>query len=135
MIGFLKAVRQRNFGTMEFLRYCFTHLLGGKKSVPADEEAVSYGEHKDQCFDIWYGNLRSEDRGAPLLIFFHGGAFIKGRRFYSKLMRQAHGYGVTVISAGYRLSAERDCTIEDSIEDSARLLKFIRGICTKIPIL
>lgn len=118
-------VKLRNHGTVEFFKRCVLHRLQKRKCPKPDLKAVSYGNHSDQCFDLWFGNRKKEGGGGPGLIFFHGGGFIKGNRFYSKLMRLAHQQGVTVISAGYRLSSSKHFTIEDSIEDAAGLLRFL----------
>jgi len=102
-------------------------FLGGvmpKKSPPADHASVSYGGHPSQKFDLWLGK---GDGPRPVLVFFHGGGFIRGRRFYSKLLAQAHAHGVTVVAADYRLSAEKGVSIKESIEDARNLVKHLKA--------
>lgn len=126
-MSFLRRLLQRYSGSPEFWKNIISGLFHKKSGPPADRVAESYGDEKSQCFDLWNGDLNQNEGGAPVLVFFHGGGFIGGRRIYSALLRLAHGQGVTVISAGYRLSSSRKFTIEDSISDAARLVRFLKN--------
>lgn len=121
----MKLLLKRRSGTIEFWKNVFTGLIGKSKHPPIDVRKERYGESDEQIFDLWYGEI-SRTKPSPVLIFFHGGGFIRGHRFYSKLLRQAHQRGATVISAGYRLSSNKKYTIEDSIKDAAHLVVYLK---------
>lgn len=136
-MNFIKRLMRQYAGTAEFWKNVWTGLglSGSRKQPHKDLTDESYGEHPKMVFDLWYGGLKdTEPGGAPVLIFFHGGGFIRGSRFYSKLMRLSHQQGVTVIAAGYRFSNGKSVSIEDSISDAERLLLHLREYAEKYQI-
>jgi len=90
---------------------------------PPDFRNVAYGTHRRQKLDIW---LAGSDRPAPVLVFFHGGGLVRGRKFYSRLMRELHPNGVTVVAANYRLAWPHGRSIADCMEDAASAVRFLR---------
>lgn len=125
MLSYLKKLYARRSGTLEFWQNVFKMLNHKQKHPPIDEKRHFYGEQSEQFFNLWHGSLK-EVEAAPVLVFFHGGGFIKGKSYYSKLLKYAHREGVTVVSGCYRLSSSKQCTIEDSINDAASLIIYLK---------
>lgn len=130
----LRRLVKQHSGTKEFWRNVWMGIRRSNSAPKKDLENEAYGEHPEMVFDLWFGDLKDEEGGAPVLVFFHGGGFIRGRRFYSKQMRLAHQQGVTVIAAGYRLSSDKEVSIEDSITDAEHLLAYLQRCAQKYKI-
>lgn len=96
--------------------------------APAPDFAeVSYGtEHPRQSLDFWRGSSTS-NQPAPLLVFFHGGGFLCGRKYYCRLLREMRARGVATVAANYRLVRRRGTTVADSMNDGALVLDFVKA--------
>lgn len=94
-------------------------------SGPAPSAAdVSYGPHRRQKFDFWLPATQSAEP-APVLIFFHGGGFVRGQKYHSRLLREARELGVATVSANYRLTRPWGITVEDSMQDGAQAIRAV----------
>lgn len=80
-----------------------------------------FGADSQQSFDLWLG-----DPGKGALVFFHGGGFLRGRRYFSRALREAHAAGITVVSAGYRSVGRRDISVENAVEDAAAVVGHLK---------
>ena len=78
-----------------------------------------------QKLDFWAG---SPDSGSPVpaLIFFHGGGFVRGSKFFCKQMHEVRERGGVAISVNYRFLRKPGSTIARSMDDSRRVLDFVR---------
>jgi acetyl esterase/lipase len=92
--------------------------------LPAPDLAnVRYGPAERNVFDLWRAPTA---RPAPLVLFFHGGAFLGGdkrgisRPFLAALLKA----GVSVAAINYRLSST--APYPAPMLDSARALQFLR---------
>ncbi|MDF1816358.1 MAG: alpha/beta hydrolase [Verrucomicrobiales bacterium] len=79
-----------------------------------------FGDDPQQVFDLWKG-----EPGKGALVFFHGGGFVRGKRFYSRALREAQEQGITAVAAGYRRVKRRDISIADAVEDAAALIHYL----------
>ncbi len=91
---------------------------------PPDAADVSYGPHRQQKLDFWHPVSPTSDP-APVLIFFHGGGFVRGRKYHSRLLREARELGAATVSANYRLTRPRGITVEDSMQDAASAILLV----------
>ena len=71
---------------------------------------ISYGAHERQQVDI-YLPIKHDPLHARVILFVHGGAFIRGERnrtefVYSNVCRDLCRHGFIVANAGYRLAPE-----------------------------
>ena len=87
---------------------------------------IGYGSHDRQKLDVYQPEGA---RGAPVVMFVHGGAFIRGAKdlsdqIYSNVPRYFAGKGLVGINVGYRLAPEAPYP-EGSRMSRARL----RGRC------
>lgn len=69
---------------------------------------IAYGAHDRQKLDVYQPEGA---RGAPVVMFVHGGAFIRGAKdlsdqIYSNVPRYFAGKGLVGINVGYRLAPE-----------------------------
>jgi hypothetical protein len=85
-----------------------------------------YGSHPRNNFDIW---LAKSEKPTPLVIYIHGGGFIKGdkSKYYDSpdLLRFLDA-GVSVAVINYRFMTEEPYGIKASLNDSKRCLQYIR---------
>jgi len=103
--------------------------LGGKALAQAPNEAnVHYGEHKFQILDFWKA---SSDTPTPVLIFFHGGGFVKGDKSLVNLQKRGLQYGISAVSATYRMVSDADVSIREVMMDGARVIQFVRSKATE----
>lgn len=98
------------------------------KKVPAgpppDAANVSYGPHRRQTFDFWHP-LKPAKSPVPLLIFFHGGGFIRGKKYHSRILREARKMGAAAVSVNYRLAIFPGLNVGDSMEDGASAIRAV----------
>ena len=84
---------------------------------------VSYGKHERNVLDFW----QAKGEGPrPLLIYIHGGGWIKGDK---KAMQNPQTYlalGISVASVNYRLLDE-GVTLPTPVHDAARAVQFLRS--------
>ena len=66
---------------------------------------VAYGPHERNCYDVYYPDGKAPEEGWPLIVFFHGGAFMKGdkRRYQMRPALVGVRRGYAVASVQYRL--------------------------------
>lgn len=81
---------------------------------------VSYGKDQKQKFDYWRGSSKK-----GVLVFFHGGAFIRGKKFYSMRLREMHAAGYHVVAANYRL-VNKENTVESCVLDAASVIVYLK---------
>ncbi|MEM9283666.1 MAG: alpha/beta hydrolase [Verrucomicrobiota bacterium] len=103
-------------------------LMGGikpglyfRKSPTPTLSGRNYGEDDQQVFDLWKG-----DSGKGAVVFFHGGGFVRGKRYFSKALREAHTKGITAVAGSYRQVRRRDTDIRDAMEDAGRLISYLK---------
>jgi len=97
---------------------------GKSKLPPPDFADVAYGTHERQVMDVW---LAPTKEPAPLLIYFHGGGFITGRKenLPRSVLLACLKAGISVASANYRFSPE--VKFPAHYLDGARALQFARS--------
>jgi len=96
----------------------------GRNTPRPQAHNVSYGSAKQQVFDYWQGSTSHST-----LVFFHGGGFITGNKYYSRLLRTFHKKGFNVIAANYRL-ANKHTDVTTCIKDAAQLINFLKTNAT-----
>jgi len=84
---------------------------------------VAYGEHPRQMLDLY---LVESDAPAPLAVFIHGGAFVKGDQtgVAPAAIRRLHERGIHVASIAYRYTI--DAPYPAPMHDAARAVQFLR---------
>ena len=89
-----------------------------------DAGDVPYASYARATFDLW--KARSEEP-TPLVVFFHGGAFVTGdkRQVSMAAVRRLVGAGISVASANYRLMRD-GARFPAPFHDSARAIQFLR---------
>lgn len=88
---------------------------------------VHYGPHDRNVLDLWRAKPASGDvRGAPLVVFFHGGGFRMGDKnnVPARLVWKCLESGIAVASANYRFS--QDAPYPAPMRDGARAIQFLR---------
>ena len=89
-----------------------------------DAADVAYAPHARTTLDLW----KARGAGpAPLVVFFHGGAFVTGdkRQVSTAAVRRLLAAGISVASANYRLLRDGVC-FPEPFHDSARAIQFLR---------
>jgi hypothetical protein len=87
---------------------------------------VAYGNDcSRQKLDFWAGS-KDSPQPSPALIFFHGGGFVCGSKYYCRQMREVRERGAAAISVNYRFVRKRGSTVALSMEDSLRALDCVR---------
>jgi len=116
----------------------------GAQDVPEaptpTHENVAYGPHERNVLDFWQADGASP---TPLVLYFHGGGFIRGRKESLVAPRVGRGStvsnievlqalldaGISVAAASYRLMP--DAPLPASFFDSKRALQFLRSKSTE----
>ncbi|MDG1357693.1 MAG: GDSL-type esterase/lipase family protein [Akkermansiaceae bacterium] len=102
---------------------CFAKKQGAAKGQAATHTNVSYGKYERNELDFW----QAKGEGPrPLLIYIHGGGWIKGDK---KAMQNPQAYlahGISVASVNYRLLGE-GVTLPTPVHDAARAVQFLRS--------
>jgi len=84
---------------------------------------VAYDAHERTVLDFW----QAKGEGPrPLLVYIHGGGWIKGDK---KAMKNAQAYlahGISVATVNYRL-LDKDVTLPTPVHDAARAVQFLRS--------
>ena len=100
-------------------------LKQGKPArIRPDFADVAYGQHRRQVLDFWKAE---SDSPAPVLVFFHGGGFRAGNKKLLSLQIRALPHGVSAASANYRFVTEEGVTLREVMQDSARVIQFLRA--------
>jgi len=97
----------------------------GERPSPTAAD-VAYGTHPRQVLDLWKAPSR-DGKPTPVVIFFHGGGFLTGdkRSVPGPLLKRCTGAGISVVSAGYRLSHQ--AAYPAPMLDGARAVQFVRS--------
>lgn len=84
---------------------------------------LSYGPHERNVLDLWQAK---SGKPTPLLIFFHGGGFIRGDKWSldPDLLERCLKEGISVASANYRYSTQQP--FPGPMRDGARAVQFVR---------
>ncbi len=99
----------------------------GPKKPPTHAD-VSYGDHKQQAFDIWLAESK-DGKPTPLCIFIHGGGFRGGdkRSLPQTTIDRYLDAGISFAAMNYRLSNNGEFPYPTAMHDSARGLQTIRS--------
>ncbi len=83
-------------------------------------------QSESQKFDIYFPNGKS-DRPCPVIVYFHGGAFMKGTITDDALepMLRAPSRGFAVVSVDYRLSGE--ARFPAMVYDGKTVIRFLKA--------
>jgi len=85
---------------------------------------VRYGPYERNVLDFWKA---PSSKPTPVLVFFHGGGFLKGDKRLSLLQRACLPHGISAASANYRLVGPTGIRIFESMQDGARVVQFLRS--------
>ena len=85
---------------------------------------VHYGPYERNMLDFWKA---SSSKPTPVLVFFHGGGFLKGDKRLTLLQRACLSHGISAASANYRLVGPKGIRILDSMHDGGRVVQFLRS--------
>lgn len=103
-----------------------SHLLKARSSPPPTLANVAYGnECSRQKLDYW-ASPKNQEAPQPALVFFHGGGFVCGSKFYCRQMREVQERGAVAIAVNYRFVRKHQNTVAQSMEDGMNALNFIR---------
>jgi hypothetical protein len=95
---------------------------------------ITYGPDDNfNRFDIW---LVDSDKPTPLVIFYHGGAFVGGKKSDFKQEDKTHFLeaGVSFATVDYRPHTEHDRGILGSMNDCRRALQMMRNKASELNI-
>jgi acetyl esterase len=95
-----------------------------KASLPAPTYAdVKYGPHERNALDLW---LAKSDKPTPLVVFIHGGGFVRGGKSGAspESIRRCLDAGVSFMAINYRFL--QHAPIQDILRDAARAIQFVR---------
>lgn len=72
---------------------------------------IAYGEHARQKLDVYLPKGRATQRGRPVVMFVHGGAFLRGnmnanQEIYGNVLYYFARHGMVGINVEYRLAPE-----------------------------
>ena len=99
----------------------------GPKKAPTHAD-VSYGDHKQQAFDIWLAESK-DGKPSPLCLFIHGGGFRGGDKssLSQATIDRFLDAGISFAAMNYRLSNNGEFPYPTAMHDSARGLQTIRS--------
>lgn len=85
---------------------------------------VSYGPHERHKLDVW---IAKSDKPAPLVVFFHGGAWKIGdkRDIHDTTIQACLDAGISVAAVNYRFTTST--TLPGQYLDGARAVQFLRS--------
>jgi acetyl esterase/lipase len=97
-----------------------------ESGVPTDtyrlEAGVAYGAHPRQRLDVYLP--REAKPGAPVLVFFYGGAWTSGERAMYRFVGEAFAArGIITVLPDYRLYPE--VKFPDFVDDSAQAIRWV----------
>ena len=116
---------EKNIG---FLREIYKgHLKEADFKVTQIDRDISYGPHPLQNLNIHYTNKANQDK-SPIVIFFHGGAFIRGDKsdgvIFDNVLNYFSRNGIVGINANYRLAPQYKWP--SGAEDIASIIRWIK---------
>ncbi|WP_245942144.1 alpha/beta hydrolase [Sphingomonas gilva] len=98
-------------------------ITGGGSGVERAGEGIAFGTH-GQRLDVWRPEAEA-DRPRPVLIFWHGGGWVKGRRQeYGFAGRAYAGRGYVVVVPDYRKVP--GVRFPAFVQDGAQAVKWVR---------
>ncbi|MEC9415721.1 MAG: alpha/beta hydrolase [Pseudomonadota bacterium] len=103
------------------------YLLQANYPIGDIDRDISYGEHPLQKLDIHHNQSTTEK--SPVVIFIHGGAFVRGDKsdhvIFDNVLNYFARNGVTGINANYRLAP--DYMWPSGSKDVAKVIKWVRS--------
>lgn len=98
------------------------------RSYGADEVKttadIAYGDHERHLLDVHVDTLRRGNDLAPVVIFFHGGGYVRGNKDGSRNVAEYYAsIGLVGVSATYRLAPE--ATWPDGANDVAAAVQWV----------
>jgi len=93
---------------------------------------VAYGDHERNRYDVYYPEGEAPEGGWPVVVFYHGGAFVKGDKARYQLRPALTGVrrGYAVASVQYRL-APADSVI-DAFADARNAVRHMAAHAGKL---
>jgi len=94
------------------------------------ERDIAYGEHERQRLDVFVSAATREKGGADVVVFVHGGAFLRGKKsfnglIYDNVPRWFARQGMVALNVEYRLAPE--AMYPSGAEDVAAVLAWARA--------
>lgn len=102
--------------------------INGERATFENEK---YGPHERNNFDIW---LAKSENPTPLVIYIHGGGFVggdKSKYYQSPDWPRFLENGISIATINYRFMIEAPFGILSSMNDSKRLVQYIRYYAQK----
>lgn len=112
----------------------YTPLVAAAANRPADgiwsEHDIAYGAHERQRLDVFASAATRERGGADVVVFVHGGAFLRGKKsfnglIYDNVPRWFARQGLVALNIEYRLAPE--AVYPAGAEDVAAVLTWAQG--------
>lgn len=114
------------------LQGCLSEQTIVREDGTASFADVKYGPHPRNTLDVW---LAKSDVPTPLIIYIHGGGFLRGDKSKIHGSEELAAFlksGISVASINYRFrNVESSTGIQDCLNDSKRSLQFIRSKATE----
>ena len=85
---------------------------------------IKYGTHERNVIDFWKAK---SDKPTPVLVHFHAGGFVYGKKRLSRLQKECLKNGISAVSANYRFVKSKNVTLREVMHDGARVIQFIRS--------
>ncbi|MDH4107150.1 MAG: alpha/beta hydrolase [Gammaproteobacteria bacterium] len=109
------------------------HLREAGFPQPEVERDIAYGEHPQQRLDV-HRTLEPTEDPAPVLVFVHGGAFVRGDKgdgeIFDNVLNYFSRHGIVGVNVNYRLAPEFQWP--SGAEDLAAVLGWIRDNAGRI---
>jgi acetyl esterase/lipase len=103
------------------------HLREAGFPVPGIERDIAYGEHPLQRLDV-HRTVEPTGTPAPVLVFVHGGAFVRGDKgdgeIFDNVLNYFSRHGYVGVNVNYRLAPDHQWPA--GAEDLASVLEWIR---------
>ena len=115
----------------------FVYFIFSNKAPILYGEVVYHIEYNEkQTLDLYYPTFEAYDK-SPVLVFFHGGAWIAGRKEsinfnrFNKTVNDLRESGYTIISPSYTLAEEKNSPFPNCIHDAYEVLSWIEKNAAK----